>query len=126
MLAKRAGSARYTWGLGRSTILAAIANAMAILIGVGVVIWEAVARLSDPVAVPGLTVMIVAMVGIVVNTGSALLFLRSRRGDLNANGAFLHMAADAAVSGAVVLAAAGIMATGWQWPDPAWRSRSVC
>lgn len=67
---------------------------------------------------PGLTILLVALVGIVVNTGSALLFMKSRKGDLNAKGAFLHMAADAAVSGAVVLAAAGIMLTGRTWLDP--------
>ena len=119
LLAKKAGTADYTWGLGRATILAAMFNAIAILIGVGVVIWEAASRLSDPVAVPGGTVMIVAMIGIAVNTGSALLFMKSRKGDLNATGAFLHMAADAAVSGAVVAAAAGILLTGWDWLDPA-------
>ncbi len=119
VLAKRVVTARHTWGLGRATILAALFNAIAILVGVGAVTWEAVQRLSDPVAVPGLTVMLVALVGIGVNTGSALLFMSSRKGDLNAKGAFLHMAADAAVSGAVVLAAAGIMVTGWDWLDPA-------
>ncbi len=119
VLAKRAVTARHTWGLGRATILAALFNAIAILVGVGAVTWEAVQRLSDPVAVPGLTVMLVALLGIAVNTGSALLFMSSRKGDLNAKGAFLHMAADAAVSGAVVLAAAGIMVTGWDWLDPA-------
>jgi cobalt-zinc-cadmium efflux system protein len=119
VLAKRAVTARHTWGLGRATILAALFNAIAILVGVGAVTWEAVQRLSDPVAVPGLTVMLVALIGIGVNTGSALLFMSSRKGDLNAKGAFLHMAADAAVSGAVVLAAVGIMVTGWDWLDPA-------
>ena len=119
VLAKRVVTARHTWGLGRATILAALLNAIAILVGVGAVTWEAVHRLSDPVAVPGLTVMLVALIGIGVNTGSALLFMSSRKGDLNAKGAFLHMAADAAVSGAVVLAAAGIMVTGWNWLDPA-------
>jgi cobalt-zinc-cadmium efflux system protein len=119
VLAKRAVTARHTWGLGRATILAALFNAIAILVGVGAVTWEAVQRLSDPVAVPGLTMMLVALVGIGVNTGSALLFMSSRKGDLNAKGAFLHMAADAAVSGAVLLAAAGIMVTGWDWLDPA-------
>jgi cobalt-zinc-cadmium efflux system protein len=118
VLARRAVTARHTWGLGRATILAAMFNAIAILLGVGAVTWEAVQRLSDPVAVPGLTVMLVALVGIGVNTGSALLFMSTRKGDLNAKGAFLHMAADAAVSGAVVLAAAGIMVTGWDWLDP--------
>lgn len=119
VLAKRTGTASYTFGYGRSTILAAMLNAAAILIGVGVMIWEAISRFSDPVEIPGFTVMLVALVGIGVNTGSALLFMSSRKGDLNAKGAFLHMAADAAVSGAVVLAAAGIVFTGWQWLDPA-------
>ena len=118
-LSTRAGSARYTFGYGRATILAAMLNATAILVGVVVVIVEAMRRLNAPVEVPGLTVLVVALVGIGINTGSALLFMRARHGDLNARGAFLHMAADAAVSGAVVLAAAGIMATGWQWLDPA-------
>ena len=119
VLAKRAVTARHTWGLGRATILAALLNAIAILVGVGAVTWEAVQRLSDPVAVPGLTVMLVALVGIGVETGSALMCMSARKGDLNAKGAFLHMAADAAVSGAVVLAAAGILFTGWDWLDPA-------
>lgn len=119
VLAKRAVTARHTWGLGRATILAALFNAIAILVGVGAVTWEAVQRRSDPVAVPGFTVLLVALVGIGVITGSALLFMSSRKGDLNAKGAFLHMAADAAVSGAVVLAAVGIMVTGWDWLDPA-------
>ena len=118
-LAARVGNSTYTFGYGRATILAAMLNAIAILIGVGVVIWEAVQRFSDPVAVPALTVLVVALVGIAVNTGSALLFMKSQKDDLNAKGAFLHMAADAAVSGAVVLAAAGIMATGFAWLDPA-------
>lgn len=119
MLAKRVGSATYTFGYGRATILAAMLNAVAILIGVVVVIWEASQRFQSPVDVPALTVMLVALVGIGVNTGSALLFMRSQKADLNAKGAFLHMAADAAVSGAVVVAAAGIMLTGWNWLDPA-------
>lgn len=119
VLAKRVGTASYTFGYGRATILAAMFNAIAILIGVVVVVWEAARRFQTVVEVPGLTIFIVALVGIAVNTGSALLFLKSRKGDLNANGAFLHMAADAAVSGAVVLAAAGIMLTGWHWLDPA-------
>lgn len=119
VLAKRAMTARHTWGLGRATILAALFNAIAILVGVVAVTWEAIDRLSDPVAVPGLTVMLVALIGIAVNTGSALLFMSARKGDLNARGAFLHMAADAAVSGAVVLAAGGILLTGWDWLDPA-------
>lgn len=119
VLAKRAASRAHSWGLGRATIMAAMLNALAILIGVVWVIWEAAHRFQTPVEVPGLTILIVALVGIGVNTGSALLFMRSQKDDLNAKGAFLHMAADAAVSGAVVLAAAGILLTGWTWLDPA-------
>jgi cobalt-zinc-cadmium efflux system protein len=92
---------------------------MAILIGVGAVLWEAAQRLSQPVEVPAATILIVALLGIAVNTGTALLFRKSRHNDLNAEGAFLHMAADAAVSVAVVIAAAGILLTGWLWLDPA-------
>lgn len=119
VLAKRAGTASYTFGYGRATILAAMFNAIAILVGVVLVIWEASQRFQSPVEVPGLTVLLVALVGIAVNTGSAMLFMKSQKEDLNAKGAYLHMAADAAVSGAVVLAAAGILFTGWQWLDPA-------
>lgn len=119
VLAKRTGSATYTFGYGRATILAAMLNAVAILVGVVVVIWEAAHRFQNLVDVPGLTILLVALAGIGVNTGSAFLFRSSQKKDLNAKGAYLHMAADAAVSGAVVLAAAGIMVTGWQWLDPA-------
>jgi cobalt-zinc-cadmium efflux system protein len=119
VLAARPPSSRFTYGFGRSTILAALANAVTILIGVGAVIWEAVQRFSEPVEVPAATILAVALVGIAINTGTALLFRKSRRSDLNAEGAFLHMAADAAVSVAVVIAAIGILVTGWAWLDPA-------
>jgi cobalt-zinc-cadmium efflux system protein len=119
VLARRAATARHSWGLGRATILAALLNGIAILIGVFWVLWEAVGRLYAPVEVPGPVVMAVAGIGIAINTGTALLFLRARHDDLNAEGAFLHMAADAAVSVAVVLAAAGIWLSGWLWLDPA-------
>lgn len=109
---------RHSYGFGRSTILAALANAVAILIGVGAVAWEAVDRLAAPPAVPGLPVMLVAGVGIVVNFGTALLFRGHGAHDLNARGAYLHMAADAAVSLGVLGAAAIIMATGWSIVDP--------
>ena len=117
VLAKRASTQRHSWGLGRATIMAAMLNALAILIGVVWVIWEAAQRFQTPQEVPGLTILLVALVGIGINTGSALLFKRAQKDDLNAKGAFLHMAADAAVSGAVVLAAIGIMLTGWTWLD---------
>jgi len=119
VLAKRASTQAHTWGLGRATIMAAMLNAIAILVGVGVVVWEAAHRFNDAVELPGTTILWVALIGIVVNTGSALLFMRSQKSDLNAKGAFLHMAADAAVSGAVVLAAVAIILTGKTWIDPA-------
>lgn len=119
VLAKRGGSDRHTFGYGRATILAAMLNAIAILVGVVVVIWEASWRFAAPVEVPGLSIMLVALLGIFVNAGSAMLFMKSRKADLNADGAFLHMAADAAVSAAVVVAAGGILLTGWLWLDPA-------
>ena len=116
--ARRPPTVRFSYGFGRATILAALANATAILIGIGAVTWEAVQRLADPPAVPGLVVLLVALVGIGVNTGTALLFQRHRAHDLNAEGAFLHMAADAAVSAGVVLAAVVILTTGWLAADP--------
>jgi cobalt-zinc-cadmium efflux system protein len=91
---------------------------MAILAGVGAVTWEALGRLADPPAVPGLPVLLVATVGIGVNIGTALLFRGHGAHDLNARGAYLHMAADAAVSVGVVGAAAVILATGWSVVDP--------
>ncbi|MFN3577739.1 MAG: cation diffusion facilitator family transporter [Tabrizicola sp.] len=119
VLARRAGNAAYTFGYGRATILAAMLNATAILIGVVLVVWEAAQRFQSTVEVPGQTILLVALVGIAVNLGSALLFMKSQKDDLNAKGAYLHMAADAAVSVSVVLAACGIMLTGWHWLDPA-------
>lgn len=118
-LARRAPSRRHTYGWRRSTIMAAQLNGALLLVAVGGIAWEAVNRARVPVAVPGLSIMIVAGVGFLVNAGTALLFLSSRRHDLNARGAFLHMAADAAVSLGVVASGAAIAATGWNWLDPA-------
>jgi cobalt-zinc-cadmium efflux system protein len=117
-LSKRAPSSRYTYGLGGSSILAAVLNAMLLLVAVGAIAWEAVLRLfhSEPVASG--TVMIVAAVGIVVNGVTAWLFASGRKGDLNIRGAFLHMTADAAVSAGVVVAGLVILYTGWFWLDP--------
>lgn len=117
-LSRRPPSRRYTWGLRRSTIYAALANAMLLLAACGAIVWEAAGRLLDPAPVAGLTVIAVAAVGVVLNTLTALLFLRGRR-DANVRGAFLHMAADAAVSAGVVAAGAAIAVTGLRWIDPA-------
>lgn len=117
-LSRRSPSERHTYGLGRTSILAALVNGVALLIAVGALTWEAVSRFSAPAEVPGGTVLWVALLGIAINAGTALLFRRGRQHDLNVEGAFLHMAADAAVSGGVVLSALVIMATGWSWVDP--------
>ncbi len=113
IISRRPPSVRFSYGLGRSTILAALANGVAILVGIGTVLWEAAHRFSSPVFVPAGTILIVALIGICINAGTALLFRKSRHADLNARGAFLHMAAAAGVSLGVVLAAIGIILKGW-------------
>lgn len=118
-LARRRPTHRHTYGLGRATILAALANAVAILVGIGAIVWEAIRRIAEPEPVAAGTVMWVAALGIAVNSGTALLFLRDRHRDLNIRGAFLHMATDAAVSAGVVVSALVIMVTGWAVVDPA-------
>jgi cobalt-zinc-cadmium efflux system protein len=111
-------TARRTYGWGRSSILAALINAAVLLIGVGAIGIEAIRRLLDPEPVASGIVMAVAAAGIVVNGGSALLFLRDRDSDLNIRAQFQHLAADALVSLAVVVAALVIRLTGWSWLDP--------
>ncbi len=118
VLARRAPSARRTYGWGRGTILASLANAVVLLVGIGAISVEAVRHLLHPDAVGSGTVMWVAAIGIVVNGATALMFMRGRKDDLNIRGAFLHMAADAAVSAGVVLAAGLILLTGATWIDP--------
>lgn len=117
-LSKRAPTSRYTYGLRSTSILAALANAILLLIAVGAIAWEALGRFSAPQPIAGYTVMIVATIGIVINAVTAWLFMSGRDGDLNIKGAYLHMAADAAVSLGVVIAAALIVWTGWLWVDP--------
>ncbi|HEY1375209.1 MAG TPA: cation diffusion facilitator family transporter [Gemmataceae bacterium] len=117
-LAGRPPTARRTYGLRRSSILAALLNAILLLVAIGGIAWEAVQRFGRPAPVSGLTVIGVAAAGVVVNTATALLFLAGRKRDLNVRGAFLHMAADAGVSAAVVLAGLAIQFTGWKWVDP--------
>jgi cobalt-zinc-cadmium efflux system protein len=117
-LAKRSPSGRYTYGLRGSSILAAFLNALLLLVAIGIIAVEAVRRFGEPAPVAGTTVMIVAAAGIVVNGITAWLFASGRKGDLNVRGAFLHMAADAAVSAGVVVAGFVIMRTGWSWLDP--------
>ncbi len=116
--AKRPPSPRFTYGLKSSTILAALANAALLMVAIGAILFETIDRLLDPVEPQGWTMIWVAGVGIVINTITALLFVRGRKNDLNIRGAFLHMAADALVSVGVVVAGAAILLTGAVWLDP--------
>ena len=118
ILARKAPSGRYTYGLRSTSILAALANAMFLLVACGAIAWEAVQRFWAPPVVAGLTVTLVASVGIVINGLSAWMFMKGSKGDLNIRGAYLHMAADAAVSLGVVLAGVAMLFTGWYWLDP--------
>jgi cobalt-zinc-cadmium efflux system protein len=116
-LVKRAPTARFTYGLRGSSILAALFNAVFLLVTVGAISWEAIRRLGAPEPVAGRTVMIVAAVGIVVNGATAWLFAGGKR-DINLRGAFVHMASDAVVAAGVVAAGFAILLTGWLWIDP--------
>ncbi len=117
-LSQKRPSERRTYGLRSSSILAAMFNAVLLLVAIGAIAWEAIRRFSTPAPVAGTTIIWVALIGIVINTATALLFMSGRKDDLNIRGAFLHMAADAAVSAGVVIAGIVIMQTGWNWIDP--------
>jgi cobalt-zinc-cadmium efflux system protein len=116
-LALKAATSTFTYGMRRASILAALGNAVALLLVTGGIAWEAMIRLLAPPHVGGAIVMWIAAGGIAVNGGSALLFLRGQ-GDLNVRGAFLHLAGDAALAAATVLAGAIILLTHWYWVDP--------
>ncbi|OGA16522.1 MAG: cobalt transporter [Betaproteobacteria bacterium RIFCSPLOWO2_02_FULL_66_14] len=118
-LARRPPGGRFTYGLRGSTIWAALANAMILLVAVGAIAWEALNRFGAPQPVAAEIVIWVALAGALVNGASAALFLRSRKHDLNARGAFLHMAADAAISLGVAIAGVAILWSGWGWLDSA-------
>jgi len=118
VLAKRAPSAHYTYGLRSSSILAALGNALLLLFACGAIAWEAVHRFAAPAPVEGVTVSVVAAIGVAINGFSAWLFMAGSKGDLNIRGAYLHMAADAAISLGVVISGLVIMGTGWAWLDP--------
>lgn len=118
VLVQRAPSPRFTYGLRGASILAALFNAVFLLVAVGAIAWEAILRIGTPEAVMGKTVMIVAACGIVVNGVTAWLFAAGSKDDLNLRGAFSHMLADALVSAGVVVAGLVILLTGWQWLDP--------
>jgi cobalt-zinc-cadmium efflux system protein len=117
-LQRRAPTDRHTYGLRRSSVLVALTNAVVLLGGMGALAWEAVGRFQQPVMVDGIALIWVSAVGIVINGVSAALFMSGAAKDLNLRSAFLHLAADAAVSVGVVIAGVVILATGWQWIDP--------
>ncbi len=119
VLSRRVPSQNFTYGLRSSSILAALANAVLLLVVTGGIAWEAMQRLMSPAPVAAETVIWVAALGVLINTATALLFMSGRKADLNIRGAFLHMATDAAVSLGVVLGGAGILIGGWLWLDPA-------
>jgi cobalt-zinc-cadmium efflux system protein len=116
-LARRPPTRKYTWGLRRSTIYAAFLNAVLLLVACGGILWEAWHRFTDPQPVAGPTMIVVAFIGVVINTLTAILFIRGHH-DANIRGAFLHMAADAAISLGVVVAGIMILFTGLDWIDP--------
>jgi len=118
-LALRPPSARFTYGFRGSTILAALANAMLLLVVTGGIAWEALHRLENPGIVNETLMIWVSIAGIVINGVTAWFFMADRKSDLNVRGAYLHMAADAGVSAGVALAGAGMLLTGWLWLDPA-------
>ena len=118
-LAKTTTTEKRTYGFRKSTILAALFNAILLMIAVGAITFEAVRKLIQPEPVVGTTMMIVAGIGVVINAVTAMVFMKGREKDLNIKGAFLHMAADAGVSLGVVVAGFIIYSTGWLWIDPA-------
>ena len=118
VMARRASSPRFTYGLKKASILAALINGLFLLVAVGAIGAEAIRRLFDPAPTDGATVIVVAAIGILINGATALMFARGRETDINIRGAYLHMSADAAVSGAVVFAGLVILWTGQRWVDP--------
>lgn len=117
-LARRPPSMRFTYGLRGTTILAALGNAMLLLAATGGIAWEAILRFKSTTAVNETLMIWVAVLGVLINAGTALLFMRGAKTDLNVRGAYLHMAADAGVSLGVAVAGVGMLLTGWIWLDP--------
>lgn len=117
-LADQAPSARFTYGMRGTTILASLANSVLLLLATGAISWEAIERIGSPPPVRGALVMYAAMAGIAVNGGSALLFLQGRHADLNARAAFLHLMGDALIAASVMLSGLIVLKTGLTWVDP--------
>ena len=118
-LAKQSASERRTYGFSKATVLAALANAIVLIVACGGILWEASTRFLAPVETQPFIVMAVAAAGVAINGGTALLFLAGRKEDVNVRGAYLHMVADAGVSAAVIVAGAAIWLTNLHWIDPA-------
>jgi cobalt-zinc-cadmium efflux system protein len=119
LLTKSAPTRRFTYGLRGSSILAALLNALLLMVACGAIAWEAIHRFAHPEQVAGSTVSIVAAIGVLINGFSAWLFMSGSKDDINVRGAYLHMAADAALSLGVVVAGLVVIYTGWTWLDPA-------
>lgn len=117
-LASKPATENRTYGLRKTTVLASMMSAVILLFALGGITWEAIGRLFTPKEVEGSTVIVVAAIGVIINTLTALLFIKSQKEDLNIRGAFLHMAADAAVSLGVVISGIIILFTDWLWIDP--------
>ncbi len=117
-LASRVATYSKTYGLKKTTILAALFNALILIAAVGGITWEATQRLTDPAEVAGLTVVVVAGIGVLINGATMMLFLKGQKGDINIRGAFLHMAADTVVSVGVVISGTILMFTNLTWIDP--------
>lgn len=117
-ISKKKPTGKYTYGLRKSTILASLFNGMLIMVASGFILYDAIAKIQSPAEIPGNTIMIVAGIGLIVNTGTALMFMKGQH-DLNIKGAFLHMAADAGVTLAVLIGGLVMKYTGAYWVDPA-------
>ena len=117
-LAKRRPTKRHTYGLRGTTIFASLLNALALLLVTGGITWESVRRLASPQPVAGMTVVVVALAGVLVNASAAALFMKGRKGDLNVRSAFMHLASDAVLALGVAVAGGIMMWTGWLWLDP--------
>lgn len=118
VLATKAATEKRTYGFRKATVMASLASAILLLVALGGITWEALGRFFKPKTVEGMTVIVVAAIGVVINTITALLFVKGQKHDLNIRGAFFHMAADAGVSLSVVIAGIFIIVKGWLWIDP--------